>query len=78
MKSSHFNQLPLYLREALIFPEAKLMSSNQNERYRIAFFEFKGLLFEVCYELKDNVMKDIRMIPNKIMNKELEKLLFDN
>lgn len=63
-----FNFLPLHERHSFLFPGASLISANENEAFRIAFFKYQGNLFEVCYNLSENNIEDIRYIDTKTVH----------
>ncbi|WP_020530221.1 hypothetical protein [Flexithrix dorotheae] len=71
-----FNSLPLNARKSILFPEATLMSSNENEAFRISFFNFKGGIFEVCYDVTSDEIEDIRSIDDKILDNSMKEFIF--
>ncbi len=75
MRAINFNQLPLETRKSILFPKAKLMSASQNETYRIAFFEFKGEICEVCYDLASEQVEDIRLLSDKVLDSNILGLI---
>ena len=67
MYTTNFNFLPLEQRANLIFPAAKLLSSNQNEAFQISFYALGGATYEVCYDLDTQSIEDIRLIEERAL-----------
>ena len=77
MATLRFNNLPLHIKKTFVFPHAELVSTNQNEAFRIAFYSYNDILFEVCFDVASNKIEDIRCINEKYVDPTLKKLIIE-
>ncbi len=75
MATLRFNNLPLNIKKTLVFPHAKIVSSNQNEAFRIAFYTYNDVLFEVCFNASSNEIEDIRCINEKYVDPTIKNFI---
>ena len=75
MSTIRFNHLPLKLKKSLVFPHSKKVSSNENDSFRIVFYSYNDLLFEVCYCVASNKIEDIRCINEKYLDPSLKNMI---
>jgi hypothetical protein len=76
MKSTSFNHLPLNQRAAMLFPAAELVSSNENEAFRISFYMMEGMTYEVCIDLDSQTIEDIRLIEERAISSTIRQLIY--
>jgi len=75
MTTLKFNHLPLKVKKSLVFPHAKMVSSNQNEAFRITFYSYNDILFEVCSSVTTDEIEDIRCINEKYLDPAVRNLI---
>ncbi|MBT32661.1 MAG: hypothetical protein CMO01_23610 [Thalassobius sp.] len=74
MNNINFNILPLNIKKTFI-QSANQVSSNENEAFRIVYYNYKEALFEVCIDLESNSVEDIRCINQESLDHSFKELI---
>ena len=74
MNNINFNILPLNIKKSFISHASKV-SSNENEAFRIIYYNYREALFEVCIDIESNSVEDIRCINQETLDSSFKELI---